>query len=87
MNYLYSIICYDYIIVWSGVCIISSSSLVCIIMYFIMLVIMGSEWIIYNVIEINIMVDLVYLSGLIVLFMVGGWGWFFKFRLVNFAIF
>lgn len=75
MYYYYGCIFHDYMIVWSGVCIVSSSSLVCIIMYFIVLVIMGSEWIVYNVIEINLMVDLVYLSGLIVLFMVGGWGW------------
>lgn len=79
MYYFYSCIFHDYMIVWSGVCIVSNNSLVCIIMYFIVLVIMGSEWIIYNVIEINLMVDLVYLSGLIVLFMVGGWGSFLIF--------
>ena len=75
MYYYYLCIFHDYMILWSGVCIVSSSSIVCIIMYYIVLVVIGSEWIIYNVIEINLMVDLIYLSGLIVLFMVGGWGW------------
>ena len=68
----YSTVFYDYVIVWSGIGIICSDSFMGMVVYFSVLVVLGMEWWFYDVMEMNVMMDSIYIGGLVVLFMVSG---------------
>ena len=72
MGMYYSTVFYDYVIVWSGIGIICSDSFMGMVVYFVVLVVMGMEWWFYDVMEMNVMMDSIYIGGLVVLFMVSG---------------
>ena len=68
----YSTVFYDYMVVFIGIGCVGSDTFIGMLVCFSVLVVMGMEWWFYDVMEMNVMMDVVYVGGVLVLFVVSG---------------